>query len=270
MAWRAVLLVAILLAGCSDPPARPPPEGGTRVEGWVFDEGLRPVAAATVRGDGNETATDADGHYSLQVPSDQSSVITVAAPGFLPATQSLGASSGAFQVLNFTLRREPPPAPPPLVTSFNGVLQCGAVATTMEDPSRPHEHQGVRCSSLLNDTSNRWLYDLQPGTQGIVLEVEWDAQSPLSQAMVLKATNAGGVPFAFIEGTSVLRQQLSSVKLQQEQQAGGSLLVITLEPGAGTGNHEHGAAGLFLRQPFTIYATAFFAEVPPDYSLTDA
>ncbi|MEK6975977.1 MAG: hypothetical protein AABY18_06515 [Candidatus Thermoplasmatota archaeon] len=133
------------------------------------------------------------------------------------------------------------------MSRFQGILRCGVVATTQEDPSRPHEHQGVRCSQALNDTANRWSYAVPNNATGVVVEVDWDAQSEVAQALVLKVTvEATGEGLGFVEGTSMIRLQLSSLKLAQEQQAGHDALSVVLEPGAGTGNHEHGAAGAFV------------------------
>lgn len=275
MRVAVALVLAVALAGCSkggSPAAGPEPVGPT-VEGWIVDERIVPVEGAVVRlaGLGQEAVADAEGHYVLQAPPATDLVLLVEAPGFRPQTRALSAASGAHQVLNFTLERVPVAQPYDTLEKFDGVLRCGFVVTTQEDPSRPHEHQGVRCSQVLNDTSNRWLYVIPANVSGLVVEVDWDPQSEVSQALVLKiVTQATGEVLGFIEGTPIIRQQLSSAKLQQELQAGHDVLAITLEPGAGTGNHEHGAAGAFVNQGFTVYATAFFnGPVPPDYSVAE-
>lgn len=275
---RRMMLVALLaaaLAGCmggGGPPATSGPTGPT-VEGWVVDERIAPVegAIASLAGLGLEARTDADGHYVLQAPPGVDLVLVMEAPQFVAQSRAVAALSGAHHVLNFTLVRMPVQDPFDEVQSFQGILRCGLVATTQEDPSRPHEHQGVRCSQALNDTANRWAYTIPAGSTGIVVEAQWDAQSEVSQALVLKVvTEATGEVLGFIEGTSMLRMQLSSVKLAQETQAGHEVLWVTAEPGAGTGNHEHGAIGVFVSQSFTLYATAFFnGPVPPSYSIAD-
>lgn len=273
---RALALVAVLaLAGCSGGESQgvPGEPVGPLVEGWIVDERIVPVVGATVRlaGAGAETMTDDEGHYALQGPVGAELVLVVQAEGFLPQSRGVSSAAGARQVLNFTLERVPVAEPYDELEQFQGILRCGVVATTQEDPSRPHEHQGVRCSQLLNDTSNRWAYTVPANTTGVVVEAAWDPQSEVSQAMVMKvATAATGEVLGFIEGTSMLRQQLSSTKLQQELQAGHDVLHISLEPGAGTGNHEHGAAGAFVNQGFTLYATAFFnGPVPPTYTVAE-
>jgi hypothetical protein len=243
------------------------------VEGWVVDERIVPVEGAVARlaGVGVETRTDAEGHYVMEAPPGVDLIVVIEADGYKPSSGAVTAQSGARTLLNFSLERLPVAAPYDEVSSFNGLLACGVVVTTQEDPSRPHEHQGVRCSETLNDTSNRWSYTMAGNLTGIVVEVDWDAQSDLAQALVLKVTvEATGEQIAFIEGTSMIHVQLSSVKLAQELAAGHDVLRMVVEPGAGTGNHEHGAAGAFAQQPFDIYATAFFnGPVPPSYSIGD-
>lgn len=244
---------------------------GPVVEGWILDERIQPVPEAQVRFVGHNvtTQTDASGHYVLRGPVGVDLVWTVQAPGFVAQSRAVAANSGSHHWLNVTLLRVPNDAPFEQIESFQGILRCGIVATTQEDPSRPHEHQGVRCSQLFNDTANRWLYEIPADTTGVVIEAFWDAQSEVAQALVLKvvAPRSGEV-FAFTEGTSPVRAHLSSFKLLQEQAAGFTELAVTLEPGAGTGNHEHGAVGAFVQQSFKLYATAFFnGPVPPAYSI---
>jgi hypothetical protein len=267
-------ILCVALAGCSrGGPEAPEETEGPLLEGWVVDERIVPVSGALVRlaGAGLETRTGEDGHYALGVPRGIDLVVVIEAPGFKAASGALAAQSGSHHFLNFSLERIPVAEPFDEVQQFNGILRCGIVATTQEDPSRPHEHQGVRCSQTINDTSNRWSYHLPPDLTGVVVEVAWDPQSDVAQALVLKITvEATGEVVCFIEGTSILRLQLSSVKLAQEMQAGHTVLSMTLEPGAGTGNHEHGAVGAFAQQAFVIYATAFFnGPVPPSYSIQD-
>lgn len=274
---RAVALLAILgvaLAGCSRE-GDPEPEvvAGPMVEGWVVDERIAPVEGAVARlaGKGIETRTDASGHYLLEAPRGVDLILVIEAAGFKSTSGAVTALSGMHHVLNFSLERLPVAAPYDEVSEFQGVLRCGVVATTQEDPSRPHEHQGVRCSQTLNDTGNRWFYTLAGNLTGVVVEVAWEHQSEVAQALVLKVTvEATGEVVGFIESTSILRLQLSSVKLAQGLQLGHDVLRMVVEPGAGTGNHEHGAVGAFVEQPFVIYATAFFnGPVPPSYTIED-
>lgn len=276
MAWRtgAALVLLLALAGCAQPTPSAPASvpSGPVLEGWVVDERLAPLgnASVTLAGLGLATGTDAQGHYRLQPPGGADLIVVAAAEGHRPQSRSVGARSGDHLLVNFTLERIPVTEPYHEATSHTGSLRCGFVAVLAEDPSRPHEHQGVRCSQLLNDTSNQWHYEIPVNTTGIVMELAWTPQSEVAKALVLKVVSEGsGEVLAFIEGTSVLRTQLSSLKLAQEVALGHATLLVTVEPGAGTGNHEHGAVGAFLEQRFDVFATAFFnGPVDPSYSIT--
>lgn len=268
-----VLALVLAVAGCAQPPAAPDdaPVAGPIVEGWIVDERFVPVGNVSVSlaGFGVQTASDPSGYYRLDAPRGADLLVVTQADGFRPQTRSVGAQSGERHLVNFTLERIPDAEPFHVVTTHTGTVRCGVVAIVAEDQSRPHEHQGVRCSQLLNDTSNQWTYTLPSNTTGVVMEVAWTPQSEVAQALVLKVIVAGtGDVLAFIEGTSILRIQLSSVNLAQAAAAGHTELRVTLEPGAGTGNHEHGAAGAFFEQPFDVYATAFFnGPVDASYSI---
>lgn len=265
--------LALLLAGCFQPTAPAAPAAFVVVQGWIVDERLVPIVNASVTWTGTNASTQSrpDGFYRLEGPVGVEGLLVFEQAQHAAQARAVSAASGRLHWLNVTLVRLPVLEPYAETQSFQGILRCGVVATTQEDPSRPHEHQGVRCSQTLNDTSNRWEYTIPSDTTGIVVEAFWDAQSPVAQAMVLKIVSASGEVFGFAESTSPNRLQLSSFKLQQELAAGSDLLVMTLEPGAGTGNHEHGAVGAFVQQSFTVYATAFFhAPVPPTYSIEDA
>lgn len=272
--WACALLLLPLLAGCSAPPAKPDaPQAGPQVQGWVVDETLRPIADASVVlvGVGVEARTDTDGHYQFEAPSGVDLLVTVTAPGFLPASQATGAFAGAVHVMNFTLERVPVERPYQVVESFNGFLRCGVVAVVLEDPSKPHEHQGVRCSTVLEDTRNQWQARIPDNVTGIVLEVDWEPGNPTATALVLKAViDATGEVLAFLEGPPILKVQFSQDKVAQTVRAGFVDYTVQVEAGAGTGGHEHGALGVFHEQAFTLYATSFYnGPADPAYTVAD-
>ena len=122
---------------------------------------------------------------------------------------------------------------------------------------------------VLPDGNNVWNYTIPDNTTGLVLEAFWEPQSELSKALVVKASiPQTGEVLAFVESMSPLRIQMSKVALAQNLAAGHSPSSIVVTPGAGTGNHDHGAAGAFFQQPFQLVMTAFFnGPVDPSYSV---
>ncbi len=272
---RGALLAAfaMVLAGCSQAAPFQATASGPLVEGWVLDLALTPIAGAsvTVAGTAIGVRTDAAGHFILEAPSGTDLVVTVAADGFGSTSQAISALSGTRHVLNFTLERIPAAAPYHVVERFSGFLQCAVTAVVMEDQSSPHEHQGVRCSSLVNDTRNVWHGDIPAETTGLIIETQWTPNSELAQGLVMKiVVDGSGDVIGFVEGRSILRIQLSQTNLQRNLQAGFTHYTVTIDAGAGTGEHEHGAIGVFLEQPFTLFATSFFnGPVDPAYSVAE-
>lgn len=270
---RALALLALLplLAGCSQAPEAPPEVPGPVVEGFVLDAARAPIvgAAVAVQGQAANATTDDAGHFAFEAPAGVELLVTVTAPGFVPSSQIVPAFSGERHVLNFTLVRVAFAEPYRTVEDFNGVVSCGVTAVVGEDPSAPHEHKGVRCDEVLPDGQNVWNYTIPDNTTGLVLEGFWEAQSEVSRALVLKATiPETGEVLAFVESMSPLRVQLSKVALAQNLAAGHPLVSIVVTPGAGTGNHDHGAVGAFAQQPFQLVMTAFFnGPVDPAYTV---
>jgi hypothetical protein len=265
----ALAAFPLLLAGCSDGGAGPPAPAGPRLEGWVVDEAHVPVEGASVALQGlggNATATDEEGHFALDAPSGVDLLLVVHATGFHSASRLVPAFSGGEHVLNFSLERLPLAAPFHQASSFRGTVSCGVTVVLQEDPDNPHEHQGVRCDAALPAGQNNvWNYTLPANTTGLVLEGFWEPQTPMSEALVVKAEVVGtGQVLAFLESMSPLRVQMSSANVADAQ-------AVTVTPGAGTGSHEHGAAGLFVEQEFQLVMTAFFnGPVDPSYSVAAA
>ena len=269
----AVLVAPLLLAGCSDGKGGPPEAApGPVVEGWVVDAVRAPVPGASVLVQGTNTSatTDAEGHYRFEATAGVDLLITAAADGFVAESQIVPAFSGAQHILNFSLERVPVAEPYHLSSAFDGFISCGFTVVAQEDPSRPHEHQGVRCDTVLpvGTTNNVWNYTIPTNATGLILEGFWEAQTPASEALVVKAQVAGtGQVLAFLESSNPLRVQMSSANLKTAAEDGRTHIVVTVTPGAGTGSHEHGAVGVFVEQPFRLVMTAFFnGPVDPSYT----
>jgi hypothetical protein len=272
----AAALALLLCAGCAAPGAGVGGEAAPpRVEGWVLDEGLHPVENATVSVQGSpvQRHTDASGHYAADAPTGQALLVVVEAHGYFPQSAGAGQDFGVRLVLNFTLVALPSDAPSIDVTDHAGQMSCAVTAVVGQDnPQRPHEHQGVRCYDVVPDSGedgHLWRYDIPAAATGVIVELFWEPSTPLSTSLVLKieVEDTGDI-LGFQEGTSPLHLQLSQFNVLQALEKGHPRLLMTVLPGAGTGSHEHGAVGLFVEQPFTLYASAFFNQAAePTYSV---
>jgi hypothetical protein len=278
-ALAAVLLLALALSGCASTsrPLGSLAHRGPVVEGWVLDEGLRPVvnATASVAGSTLAARTDGGGHYRLDVPSGIQVTLTVQAAGFAPKSAYVGSGFGERALLNFSLARLPAEKPYLEVADHKGQLTCAVTAVAgQEDPNKPHEHKGVKCADVIPSTvddSNLWHYTIPAGASGEMLELFWNSTSDLSTSLILKmqVEDTGDI-IGFAEGPSPLHVQLSQFRVLQMQEQGHPGLLVTINPGAGTGSHDHGAVGAFVEQPFRVFATAFFNQaVDPNYSVAN-
>ena len=234
-----------------------------------MDAALKPIVGASITGAGAQTMTDTAGHFSFVAVSGQDIVLVATAPGYSASSKALPAFSGASHLVNFTLERLPNEAPYRETQSFTGLLQCAVTAVVMEDQSRPHEHRGVRCSATVNDTRNVWHTSVDPKATGLVIEAAWTPNNAASQGLVMKATVDGsGELLGFLEGPSMLRLQVSQARLLQSIEAGFLDYTVVIDAGAGTGEHEHGAVGVFVEQRFELYATTFYnGPADPSFSV---
>jgi len=267
----AVAVAMAALAGCAaGEAAAPPTDVRVVVEGWVTDQALRPLAGASVTPRGGAPATAGeDGRYRLLLPPDEDVLLSFQAAGHASASRVVKAGTGMHHWHNVTLPRLPSGEPRLEVDRWDGRLRCAVAAVVVEDPSSPHEHQGVRCSELapLGVDEHTWGFAIPDGASGLVLELHWEPNTPFSMALTLKVETASGRLVGMVEGPSLLRLQVAATHLARAA-ADGEALHVTVLPGAGMGSHEHGAVGVFVEQPFTLFATTFHNQpADPAYSV---
>lgn len=238
------------------------------IEGVVVDERLVPILGALVVS-GNESATtDDDGRFRLAVAGPSAVVVTVTALGFQAASVSTTPSASESS-LRIQLTRLPQAEPYTTVESFKGFLECAAVI--IMEGGEPHNHQGIRCSTLFDGGRDQWLLAVQPDASGLVVELGWNKTSEASNTMVLRANvTATGAPIGASEGLSMVRIQVAADQLRRAQEAGHDAFTITVDAGAGDTEQEEGSVGVFFQQAFTVYATWFFNQpADPAYSIAN-
>ena len=270
MRLAAVLVLALLLAGCSGASTaqkKGSTGDGPLLQGYVFDQAVRPVPGALVSvsgaGVGNGTVTTGtDGHYAFaQLPFDERLVVSIKAAGLKALSKQVSVSPGNSTFLNFTLEALPSAKPYTESQGFNGFLAC-EVATTANGQTQRQD-----CGSTEN--KRVWTLAINPGAQSVVLETAWSAVSPGSSVLHLTVQTGGSNPvlLAEVEGASVLRTTVSQEKCAAHFAQGGTI-VVTWYAGTGSEQLEAGvAAAAAVQQDFRAVATSFFVEpAPPGYT----
>ncbi|HUR61141.1 MAG TPA: carboxypeptidase-like regulatory domain-containing protein [Candidatus Thermoplasmatota archaeon] len=270
----AALALAFLLvagAGCSGTSGGGGKEGpaGPPLQGYVFDQAVRPVVGATVSVQGANVAngtvkTGTDGHYAFpQLPLDERLVVTIQAAGLRAVSKQVSVTSGNSTFLNFTLEPLPTAKPYTEAQGFNGFLACETATTSGGQTQR------TDCSNPQDPNKREWTLAINPGVQSIVFETAWEPFTPGSAVLHMTVHTTSGTPvlLAEVEGPSILRAIVSQEKCQKEFAQGGQVKVVW---SAGTDSEqlEAGiAAATAVQQDFKAVATSFFVDpAPPDYS----
>lgn len=277
----ATLLLAALFAGCigdADPdgPTKAEP-ASTAIVGAVTARGGSPVPDARVEllTTGEVTRTDEAGQYRFDdVPVGSVHVVQASAQGFQAASHSVEPQGSGGQVpVHFTLEPVPVRDPVMELQRFNGFLQCGVLAQVGHEHGSgdPDEHNDMDCGAGRND--HVWEFDVHPGLQGVVLELFWDAGTPLADhlTMFTEAVGAGAsgedLLLTFVEGTDGLRTQVSRLQAQSFFEDEGGTVRVTVRPGS---SPDDVVLGVHINQDFEIIATHFYyGPAPRGYSVQE-
>jgi hypothetical protein len=273
-ALAPLCILALLLAGCG---AKPGPGGvpagpeAPLLQGYVFDQAVHPVARAnvTVQGVGvagrNATAaTGPDGHYAFRaLPVEQRLVVIVQAAGLKSLSKQVALSAGNSTLLNFTLEAVPSAKPYSEPVGFNGYIACETSATA----------QGQTQTSDCGGTANRrvWVFNVNPGCKGIVIETAWTPATPGAQFLhaVVSTVGLGDQQAVLSEVTDkpVLRAVVGQAQCEKYFPQGGTVQVVWSADANAASQEAAAGAAAVVNQDFRAVATAFFVTPPPpDFS----
>lgn len=204
--WAVV--ASLLLAGCGGKSKNGSPDASpdrpARIQGVVTAEEGLPLPGATVRvllQDVHGT-TDEQGRYVLDdVHTGPVRLVASAGSTYSSQARDLVAVPGVVHVVSFELRSLPSPEPRIATSNFEGLVSCGIL-------------QGVSCQAATGQGENVHRFSVDPGLEGVIVEVEWTPSAPTTaQQLTIEVraatSSACGVGYAQNSDASPLRLEVS-------------------------------------------------------------
>jgi hypothetical protein len=275
--------LALLLAGCSDPPAVDAVAAqaeAAALTGVVVDNAIRPVAGAQVRLPAldNGTTTAADGTFRFDGLAPGAVALEVSKPGYITAT--LTATVGGDLV---RVQLEPSPSGIPYVValSFEGFIDCGTSHfAACGAPDRGSELACQNTGQCHGDVTNDDFdveYALTGPPRWVQSEVTWSNTQPLGDTMFMihfarseeeRARGTDGRGLGEVQGPSPLMGHVNGTVAGDEDIGIGSNLVIGVYGGPPSAigcpvGNPPCYVGLVLQQRFRIVTHAFYGYEPP-------
>lgn len=305
-----LVLLAVPLGGClgdADPDGEDDPTvfktraevqaGSSGIEGVVTDTAVQPIVGAEVAVvELDRTSTTAsDGSYAIAPVPPGTYTLTVAAPGFVPASERVEAREDRVATVDFLLT--PLQSDLPFVEQFEigGFMDYGwglganatGNATWVRDTNCDYD--------AIANTRCRGEFELSPPLETLVFEMTWRARGPLAEkmmAMMRVSDNAsiitGTWAFFRVEGPSPLHMRMDRAGLDavlerfrancengDEQFCGLSFrdegwpLQTRVWPGWQCPTDAAGFCAV-VQQDYTQFVTGFFnAPGPPGFSVVE-
>lgn len=164
------LLLASLLAGCSDPPseasARQTPEATTgSIVGVVADIAIRPLAAnLTLLPTNRTTAAAPDGSFRFDGVASGAYLVQATLDGYLGTQVSTAVVEGQESQVVLTLSLIPDDTPYPITIEFEGYIEASTGLLGAGGDALPPVTSQCRCS---------FQAIAEPGVSRLVLEAVW-------------------------------------------------------------------------------------------------
>ncbi len=250
-----LLLLAIVLAGCSQAPAPAdaPSIGG--LEGVVVDETLRPMEGALVAVGNQTTLVGDDGRYRLALPGG-SITVHVQHEGYESVTRNVDLIGGAWTPLNVTLRAVHDDRYHDTQV-FRGIIECGIIVQLEHSHgnSDPDDDDRIMCPGV-EGRDHYFPYVPDKNPQDLLLELFWRANNQHAEVLTLVLRDVNGDVIHFVEGPSPLRLELAAAVTQLVFGEDGTANIEVL-----TGIPEQAVGDVFVGfhfdQEFDLYATSF-------------
>ena len=293
MRWSAVVLVAVLLAGCA---GGGPSDANTLADdpslgtlaGVVVDDAVRPVEGASVNVTGGlapvNATTDANGRFAIPGLQPGSYVVRVSKEFFSPHEQAVVVQAGLAEpeLVRFQLVFEPRSVPYSNLYKFEGMFECGVWPTN--GCANVNIITGIMLCSLdlpcFNTTQDRSveLIPIDGVPTFLQSEMVWEPTTATGTAMTFGLGSATRQElqdgFAdghnYTEGESPLMLTLNGSVMAERGIGADRMLLIQVSagdsmplPASCEPLNDHCGVGASVQQSYTTYTHAFFGYFPP-------
>jgi hypothetical protein len=273
----AVLLAALLLAGCSGGKAKDDaapdadaPGALPLLHGYVFDPTLKPLQGATVKVlDTNSSGTtDSQGFFGFDgLPTERFLVVVATLDGYVPQSKQVTLSPEGPTRLNFTLQPVPVQVPYMQTAKQDLLVEC-QVGTVVNG-----ENKTTDCSTGAANIDH-WDIAVGPDLTGAVVEVFWDPSSAAATSVGarLETLELGqlNLNLGEVVGGSPLRLQVPQVTANRYYASGGLMRLTIFAASDAEATESTAGATVLFQQPLTAYASLFYIAPPdPAYTIQD-
>ena len=287
-----VVLLALLMAGCTGGPPAGTPEGASVgqdevvLAGVVVDTAIRPLAGATVTvvpGDLNAT-TGVDGAFRFTGLEAGDYQLTVRRAGYLDSvtTAHAGPASTSEEV-QIVLEYKPTELRFANVYKFDGLYECGfwptngcANVNIVTGIMLCEAPDPVPCFNATSDQSI-FLQWVDPGMQLLQSEIAWEPTLDVGKELEFSIGGAnqqelqqGVAPaYNFTNGQSPLMLRADWATLNESRIGHERALLVQIGSGASDTIPDCVVTApcgptVQFQQPFTVFTTTFYGYLPPE------
>jgi hypothetical protein len=277
----SLILLVAAMAGCADAPAKavapsetldPAASTGRVVRGSVVDDEQRPIAGVNIThlGGPSHATTNETGSFVIDgLPRAKEILLQARHALYRAQTLSVNLEFVQETSVRFVLGGGPGPAGYHLTNVTKGQITCQVAAGSHHGSPGFYKYS---CRDVTGDavdlSDERVRVPVDPGVTVVIVELEWTPQSQAADVMgltVYASTSEEELLIGSLHsfpGGHYIGMKASTAALQSAKSRGGFIeSFVHVDPG--TLDEHVPNAGVIVEQPFTLYTTAFYNEIPP-------
>lgn len=283
--WMALLVVATVLAGCSEDPAPVDDERDEfddafeigeqpAIRGVVVDPGIVPMVDVLVQVNERETRTDEEGRFAFADVEPGVYLLQVAKPGYFESQVSVTVSSVDDPIVRIRMAADPAGVPYHETSSARGFLQCGVGIpgggsySACQTPNGAVDiacsySGGAVCSDYLVDHRGIIEMDVTSMPTHIQAEAAWAYTTETAKVLTweMYVRERGTIELTDVAGgtgESPVVMSLEEAAIVEQDVGASRYVVFQVFPETG------GIGNVVLEQEVEIFLTTFHNMLPPE------